>query len=51
MADAHYGYVGQGAGKITLYKGRQVMKRNIDQADAVDELVNLIKQNGDWIEP
>ena len=51
MADAHYGYVGQGAGKITLYKGRQVMKRNIDQADAVDELVSLIKQNGDWIEP
>ena len=51
MADAHYGYVGQGAGKITLYKGREVMKRNIDQADAVDELVNLIKQNGDWIEP
>ncbi len=50
MADAHYGYVGQGAGKITLYKGREVMKRNIDQADAVEELVNLIKANGDWVE-
>lgn len=50
MADADYGYVGQGAGKITLYKGRQVMKRNIDQADAVEELVMLIKQNGDWVE-
>ena len=51
MADAHYGYVGQGAGKITLYKGRQVVKRDIPQAAAVEELVNLIKENGDWIEP
>lgn len=51
MADAHYGYVGQGAGKITLYKGKEVMKRNIDQADAVEELVNLIKDGGDWVEP
>ena len=49
MADAHYGYVGSGAGKITLYKGKEVMKRNIDQADAVEELVNLIKANGDWV--
>ncbi|MBP9990264.1 MAG: (E)-4-hydroxy-3-methylbut-2-enyl-diphosphate synthase [Bacteroidales bacterium] len=48
MADANYGYVGSGAGKITLYKGKEVMKRNIDQADAVEELVNLIKENGDW---
>lgn len=50
MADAHYGYVGSGAGKITLYKGKEVVRRNIDQADAVEELVNLIKENGDWIE-
>ena len=50
MADADYGYVGSGAGKITLYKGQQVMKRNIDQADAVDELVALIKAHGDWQE-
>lgn len=48
MADADYGYVGSGAGKITLYKGKEVMKRNIDQADAVEELVNLIKENGGW---
>lgn len=48
MADADYGYVGSGAGKITLYKGKEVMKRNIDQADAVEGLVNLIKENGDW---
>lgn len=50
MADAHYGYVGAGAGKITLYKGREVMRRNIDQADAVEALVQLIRDNGDWIE-
>lgn len=50
MADADYGYVGSGAGKITLYKGQEVMKRNIDQADAVDELVALIKAHGDWQE-
>lgn len=50
MADADYGYVGSGAGKITLYKKKEVMKRNIDQADAVEELVNLIKANGDWVE-
>ena len=50
MADADYGYVGSGAGKITLYKGQEVMKRNIDQADAVDELVALFKSHGDWQE-
>lgn len=50
MADAHYGYVGSGAGKITLYKGKEVVRRNIDQANAVEELVNLIKENGDWQE-
>ncbi len=51
MADADYGYVGSGAGKITLYKGREVMKRNIDQSEAVEELVALIKAGGDWAEP
>lgn len=48
MADADYGYVGSGVGKITLYKGKEVMKHNIDQKDAVEELVNLIKAGGDW---
>ncbi len=43
MADADYGYVGSGAGKITLYKGREIVKRNIDQQDAVEELVKLIE--------
>jgi (E)-4-hydroxy-3-methylbut-2-enyl-diphosphate synthase len=48
MADAHYGYVGAGKGKVMLYKGRELVKRNIDEAIAVDELVALIKENGDW---
>ncbi|MBO4741720.1 MAG: (E)-4-hydroxy-3-methylbut-2-enyl-diphosphate synthase [Bacteroidales bacterium] len=50
MADAHYGYVGSGKGKITLYKGKEVVCRNIDQKDAVARLVQLIKDNGDWTE-
>ena len=51
MADADYGYVGSGQGKITLYKGKEIIKRNINAEIAVDELINLIKENGDWIEP
>lgn len=50
MADADYGYVGAGPGKITLYKGKEVVKPNIDQSEAVDALVALIKENGDWID-
>lgn len=50
MADADYGYVGVGVGKITLYKGKEVVKRNIDSSIAVDELIGLIKLHGDWIE-
>ena len=45
MADADYGYVGSGAGKITLYKGKEVVKRDIDQRDAVDELVRFIESD------
>lgn len=45
MADADYGYVGSGPGKITLYKGKTIVKQNIDQANAVDELVNLIESD------
>ena len=51
MADADYGYVGTGVGKITLYKGKEVVQRNIDSEHAVDELIQLIRSNGDWIEP
>lgn len=50
MADADYGYVGTGVGKVTLYKGREVVQRNIDSTYAVDALIELIKKNGDWIE-
>jgi len=50
MADADYGYVGAGPGKITLYKQREVVKRNVPEEQAVEELINLIKENGDWKE-
>jgi (E)-4-hydroxy-3-methylbut-2-enyl-diphosphate synthase len=50
MADADYGYVGTGVGKITLYKGREVVERNIASEKAVDALVDLIKKYGDWVE-
>ncbi len=50
MADADFGYVGSGVGKITLYKGKEIVKRNIDSTIAVDELINLIKENGAWVE-
>ena len=50
MADADYGYVGTGPGKITLYKGKEVVQRNIDSEKAVDALIDLIKQHGDWVE-
>ncbi len=51
MADADFGYVGSGVGKITLYKGKEVMKRNIDSDVAVDELIQLLKENDAWIDP
>lgn len=50
MADADYGYVGSGPGKITLYKGREVVKRAIDADLAVGALIDLIRENGDWVE-
>jgi len=50
MADADYGYVGTVPGKVTLYKGKTVIAKNIDEKDAVDELINLISENGDWKE-
>ena len=51
MADADFGYVGSGVGKITLYKGKEIMKRNIDSDIAVDQLINLLKESEAWIEP
>ena len=50
MADADYGYVGTGPGKISLYKGKEVVKKNISSDNAVDELIELIKEHGDWVE-
>jgi (E)-4-hydroxy-3-methylbut-2-enyl-diphosphate synthase len=50
MADADFGYVGSGPGKITLYKGKDIVKRNVDSAVAVDQLIELLKENGVWIE-
>jgi (E)-4-hydroxy-3-methylbut-2-enyl-diphosphate synthase len=51
MADADFGYVGSGPGKITLYKGKEVMKRGVSSETAVEELINLLKENNEWIEP
>jgi len=50
MADADYGYVGTGPGKISLYKGKEVVKKNVPTEKAVNELIDLIKENGDWVE-
>jgi (E)-4-hydroxy-3-methylbut-2-enyl-diphosphate synthase len=50
MADADFGYVGSGPGKITLYKGKEVMKKNVSSEVAVEELIGLIKENGAWVE-
>lgn len=50
MADADYGYVGTGPGKITLYKEKNVVKRNVPEAEAVDELIALIAAHGDWVD-
>jgi (E)-4-hydroxy-3-methylbut-2-enyl-diphosphate synthase len=51
MADADYGYVGSGPGRITLYRSKDVVKRNVPSAKAVDELINIIKEDGNWINP
>jgi (E)-4-hydroxy-3-methylbut-2-enyl-diphosphate synthase len=48
MADADYGYVGAGVGKVSLYRRRQCVAKNIPQEEAIDHLINLIKENGDW---
>ncbi|QEH40261.1 (E)-4-hydroxy-3-methylbut-2-enyl-diphosphate synthase [Chitinophaga sp. XS-30] len=50
MADADFGYVGSGVGKITLYRGKEVVKRGLNSDVAVDELINLIRDNGMWVD-
>ncbi len=51
MADADYGYVGSGVDKITLYREKNIVRRNIPAKNAVDELIDLIREGGDWVEP
>ena len=51
MADADFGYVGSGPGKITLYRSKEVVKKNVDSEVAVGELINLLKESGAWVEP
>ena len=51
MADADYGYVGTGPGKINLYKEKEIVRRNINETEAVEALVDLIREYGDWLEP
>ncbi|WP_342648708.1 (E)-4-hydroxy-3-methylbut-2-enyl-diphosphate synthase [Mucilaginibacter sp. CSA2-8R] len=51
MADADYGYVGAGPGKITLYRGKEVVKKNVNTAKALDELIGIIREDGNWVEP
>jgi (E)-4-hydroxy-3-methylbut-2-enyl-diphosphate synthase len=51
MADADYGYVGTGPGKITLYRGKEVVKKNVNTENALDELIGIIRGDGNWIEP
>lgn len=50
MADADYGYVGASRGKVSLYKGKTMVKKNVDQEKAVEELIKIIKESGDWHE-
>ncbi|MBS1533100.1 MAG: (E)-4-hydroxy-3-methylbut-2-enyl-diphosphate synthase [Bacteroidetes bacterium] len=51
MADADYGYVGSGTDKVTLYRGKEAVKKNISSANALDELIGIIREDGNWIDP
>jgi (E)-4-hydroxy-3-methylbut-2-enyl-diphosphate synthase len=51
MADADYGYVGAGKGKVTLYRRKQPVRQNIPEHEALEALIGLIKQEGDWTDP
>ncbi|MBB6127980.1 (E)-4-hydroxy-3-methylbut-2-enyl-diphosphate synthase [Mucilaginibacter lappiensis] len=50
MADADYGYVGSGTDKVTLYRGKEAVKKNISSVNALDELIGIIKEDGNWVE-
>jgi (E)-4-hydroxy-3-methylbut-2-enyl-diphosphate synthase len=51
MADADYGYVGSGTDKVTLYRGKEAVKKNINSVNALDELISIIREDGNWIDP
>ncbi|MBF0352588.1 MAG: (E)-4-hydroxy-3-methylbut-2-enyl-diphosphate synthase [SAR324 cluster bacterium] len=51
MADADFGYVGSGEGRISLYHGQECVRRNIPEKEAVEHLIELIKQHGKWVDP
>jgi (E)-4-hydroxy-3-methylbut-2-enyl-diphosphate synthase len=51
MADADFGYVGSGVGKVNLYVGKECVVRNVPEADATDRLVTLIRDRGAWLDP
>lgn len=51
MADADYGYVGVGVGKISLYRGKEVVERSVKTEEAVDKLIDLIREDGNWVDP
>ena len=51
MADADYGYVGAGRNRVSLYKGQECIEKNIPEEQAIEKLITLIKDNGDWTDP
>jgi (E)-4-hydroxy-3-methylbut-2-enyl-diphosphate synthase len=51
MADADYGYVGAGPGRISLFRNRKLVRKSIPDKDAVEELITLLKEYGDWVDP
>ena len=51
MADADYGYVGAGRNRVSLYKGKSCIEKNIPEEQAIEKLIALIKANGDWCDP
>jgi (E)-4-hydroxy-3-methylbut-2-enyl-diphosphate synthase len=51
MADAHYGYVGAGPGKVSLYKGKTELRKHIPEKQALQALIRLMKEEGDWRDP
>jgi len=51
MADAHYGYVGAGPGKVSLYKGKEALLKNVPEGEALQTLIKLMKREGDWTDP